>query len=411
MIKGHMTKFFVISISFLLLASCASYQSRVAPARNNLRNGQCEPALKLLNDLSEKTDGDQLVHLMEYGTALQICKDYKTSNQIFIKADKLTDELDYHSASRVIGATLLNEEMIQYKGDTFEKLFINAEAALNYLQLGEFDDALVEVRRINEKFQKLNSDNKKKFELNSFTQYLSGLIWEAGYKYDDACISYKTAYKIDPTYRGVALDMMRGCWLARRSQEFDEMVKEIGPSEAELRSIKQKNSNELVFIFLQGWGPRKEPRPEARTFPHLVPVYSTTQSLQVEVDGKKLVSQPVYSVEKAAIETLNADYASLVARRAGSFVAKQVVADQIRQKDKALGEIANLIMLVSEKADLRQWSMLPQTIQVIRIVPTASTGKISLSGLDRNSNVVESFEDVEIGALKKKKIYIVRSLK
>ncbi len=406
-----MTKLFVTVISILFLASCASYQSRVAPARDNLRIGQCGPALKLLSDLSEKNDGDQLVYLLEYGTALQICKDYKTSNQVFLRADKLSDDLDYHSATRVVGAALLNEEMIQYKGDTFEKLFINAEAALNYLQMGEFDDALVEVRRINDKFQKMNSDDKKKFELNSFTQYISGLIWESDHKYDDACISYKTAYKIDPSYRGVALDMLRGCWLARRNQEFDLMVKDIGPSEEELSNIKQKNSNELVFIFLQGWGPQKAPRPDARIYPYLVPVYSTTQTLQVEVDGKKYVSQPVYSVEKAAIETLNADYASLVARRVGSFVAKQVVADQIRQKDRALGDIANLIMLASEKADLRQWSMLPQTVQVIRIVPTSGAGKIQLSGLDRNSQVSEKFEDVEMGALKKKKIYIVRSLK
>ncbi len=406
-----MTKIFVITFSFIFFAGCASYQSRVAPARDNLKNGQCEPALKLLGELSENSDGDQLVHLMEYGTALQICKDYKTSNQIFLRADKLSDELDYHSASRIVGATLLNEEMIQYKGDTFEKLFINAEAALNYLQLGEFDDALVEVRRINEKFQKLNSDDKKKFELNSFTQYLSGLIWEADHKYDDACISYKTAYKIDPSYRGVALDMLRGCWLARRTQEFDLMVKDVNPSEEELKSIKQKNPNELVFIFMQGWGPQKQPRPESRTFPHLVPVYSTTQALQATVDGKKYISQPIYSVEKAAIETLNADYASLVARRVGSFAAKQVVADQIRQKDRALGEIASLVMLVSEKADLRQWSTLPQTIQVIRITPTSTTGKIQLQGLDHGNNVSEDFGDLEIGALKKKKIYIVRSLK
>ena len=58
------------------------------------------------------------------------CKDYKKSNEVFLKADKLSEQIDYQSVSRVAGATLLNEEMVQYKGDTFEKLFINASAAL-----------------------------------------------------------------------------------------------------------------------------------------------------------------------------------------------------------------------------------------------------------------------------------------
>jgi len=398
--------------ALFLFAGCATYQSKVAPARDELRAGQCAPALQKLNELAQKADGDQLVYLMEYGTALQICKDYETSNKIFLQADKLSDQVDYHSVSRVAGAALLNEEMIQYKGDTFEKLFINAVAALNYLQLGQQDDALVEVRRINDKFKKLTAeDDKRKFELNSFTQYLSGLVWEMDQKYDDACISYKAAYKLDPSFRGVGLDMLRGCWLARRNQEFDELVKQVNPSEEELKNIKQKTNNEYIFIYMQGWGPQKAPRPGHATFPHLVPVSSITQTLQVEFNGSKALSQPVYSVERAAIETLDADFGSLMARRAGAFVAKEVVADQIRQKDKVLGDIAWLVMHASEKADLRQWSMLPKTIQVIRFIPNAKVGAVKLAGLDYSGNVSETFEDVEITNLKKKKIYLVRSLK
>lgn len=407
-----MIKFCVCISSLIFLAGCATYQSKVLPAKDELRAGQCAPALKKLDDLVQLADGDQLVYLMEYGTALQICKDYDQSNKVFLKADKLSDQQDYHSASRVVGATLLNEEMIQYKGDTFEKLFINAVAALNYLQLGQQDDALVEVRRINDKFKKLTAeDTNRKFELNSFTQYLSGLIWEMDQKYDDACISYKSAFKLDPTYRGVGLDMLRGCWLARRNQEFEELVKEVQPSEDELKTIKQKSKNEIIFIYMQGWGPQKQARPDHRTFPYLVPVQSTTKTLEIEIDGKKIQSQQVYSVEKAAIQTLDADFASLMARRAGAFVAKAVVADQIRQKDKLLGDVAALVMHASERADLRQWSMLPQTIQVIRYVPQGNVGSVHLRGLDYGGNVSETFEDLDISALKKKKIYLVRSLK
>ena len=143
----------IVLIGVLIaLSGCATYQNKVAPARDLLSNRQCEPALKTLEDLSNVVDGDQLVHLLDYAGALQVCGDYKKSNQIFLKAEKLADEIDYHSVSRLAGATLMNEEMVQYKGDTFEKLFLNVSLALNFMQLGQFESALVEVRKINQKF-------------------------------------------------------------------------------------------------------------------------------------------------------------------------------------------------------------------------------------------------------------------
>lgn len=395
-----MTKLVVLLTAFFL-AGCATYQARVSPARDLLVAGQCDSSLKLLEELAIKDDGDQLVHLMDYGSALQICGQYKKSNEIFLKAEKLADEVDYHSASRVIGATLLNEEMIQYKGDTFEKLFLNVSLALNFMQMGQLDSALVEVRKMNQKFVKLQGEEKRSFELNSFSKYLSGLIWEADKKYDDACIDLKDAYFIDPLYRKVAADMLRACWKAHRSDEFSQLVKKINASNEEIKVAKDPAKTELVLIYMQGWGPRKQPRPEARAFPYLVSVPSQTQFIRAEVmDNGKVVqtlqSEPVYSVEKAAIDTLNADYNSLVARRVGARVAKEVVADQVRQKDKLAGNLLWLAMVASERADLRQWSIFPRTMQIIRIPLNPGPQTIRLTGLDSYSNSSEALSDLNI---------------
>ncbi len=416
----------IFRVSFLLvwlnfLSSCATYQGNVTLARDHLSNGRCEEALKLLQIESEKVNGDQLVYLLDYASALQICGQYKKSSEVFQRADQLSEQIDYHSISRITGATLLNEEMIQYKGDTFEKFFINAAAALNYLQLNEPDSAMVEVRRINEKYSKLQTENKKKFELNSFSQYLSGLIYESEGQYDDACISYKSAYQLDVSYRAVGLDMLRGCWLARRTQEFDQLVKKVSPSPEELNKIKQKSKNEILIVFMQGWGPRKSARHEQVTMPYLVPVTNLTRKLQVELIPKsdvasiKVTSELVYNVEKAAIQTLEDDYAALIARRVGARVAKEVLADQVRQKDQLLGTITWLVLVASERADLRQWSTLPQTIQVVRLPVPKGASKIKLSGLDVNNQISEGFSEVDLipnsnGSINKK-IYLVRSLK
>ena len=393
---------FLFLLTVIFLTGCATYQAKVSPARDMLVAGNCDGALKALEELANKDDGDQLVHLMDYASALQICGDYKKSNQIFDKAEKVADQVDYHSASRVVGATLLNEEMIQYKGDTFELLFLNVEQALNFLQLGRYDDALVEVRKMNQKFVKLRGEEKRSFELNSFSKYLSGLIWEASKKYDDACIDFKDAYSIDPFYRKVGLDALRTCWKAHRADEFNEFAKKIGATPDEIKSAKEANKTELVIIYAQGWGPRKEPRPENHVFPYLVPVSSQTQFVKAELlDGNKnikqtFVTEPVYSVEKAAIDTLNADYASLVARRIAARAAKEVVADQIRQKDKLAGSLAWLAMVASERADLRQWSIFPRTFQIVRIPLNPGQQSFHLIGLDGSMNQSEKMSDLNI---------------
>lgn len=408
----------ILVLLVVILSGCATYQSRVAPARDLLVSGQCAEALKALEELSAKDDGDQLVHLMDYGSALQICGDYKKSNQVFLQATKLADQVDYHSVSRIAGATLFNEEMVQYKGDTFEKLFLNVSLALNYLQLGQFDDALVEVRTMNQKFVKLQGEDKRSFELNSFSKYLSGLIWEASKKYDDACIDFRDAYFIDPLYRKVAGDMLRTCWKAKRGDEFNELVKKINATPEEIKTAKENNKAELIIIYMQGWGPRKQPRPENHVFPYLVSVPSDTQFVRADLlDASKqnvtlsLRSEPVYSVEKAAIDTLNADYNSLVARRIGSRVAKEVVADQIRQKDKTLGNLAWLAMVASERADLRQWSIFPKTMQVIRIPVGPGPQTLHLTGLNIYLNDSERLSDLNITVRPgEKKFQLVRTL-
>lgn len=403
-----MKKIFLLFLIFL--SGCATYQTKVAPARQFLQEKNCSQALQQLEPLANKADGDQLVYLMDYGSALQICEDPKKSTEIFLKAEQLSEQNDYHSASRVTGATLLNEEMIQYKGDTFEKLFLNVSLAINFIQQGQTDSALVEVRKMNQKFVKLSGEEKKPYELNSFSKYLSALIWELDKKYDDACIDYKDAYNLDPKYRQVALDLMRSCYRAGRTSDFEKFAQQIGATADEKSWAQKKKSPEIIFIFLQGWGPRKVPRDSISA--RLQPVYSQTQKIQVSIGDEKYISSAVYNVSDAAIRTLENDYSSLVARRVGSRVAKEVVADQLRQKDSALGAAAWLLMVASERADLRQWSTLPETIHILRIPVKAGEYNLKVEGLGYNNNVTEEFAESVLNIKSgEQKIKIIRSVK
>ncbi len=411
-----MLKIFLLTTAVFTLSGCATYQSKIQPARDHLVSGECPAALEALDKLSSEKSRDQLVYLMDYGSALQACGDYKKSNQILLQSEALADELDYHSVSNLAASTLLNEEMIQYKGDTFEKLFINVSLALNFIQLGQNDSAMVEVRKINNKFQKYQGDDKKPFELNAFAQYMTGLIYESDRKYDDACISYKDAFFLDQNYRAIAKDMLRSCWKANRTDQFNTLVKKISATSEEISYAKEKTKSELILVLMQGWGPRKYPRPEAPMYPHLISISSLTQSLQAEhvqsSPSKIYQSEPIYSFETAAIKTLDADYNSLVARRVGGRIAKHVMADQIRQKNEALGAVALITMIVADRADLRQWSLYPRTLHVLKIPVQAGQHEFKLSGIDANKKMTETLPNLNIQIeSNQNKIYLLRTLK
>lgn len=396
---------FILLISLCFLVGCSTYQSKVSGPRNLLKNGQLSEALEQFKKLADKDGDDQLVYMLDYAMALQIAGHYKESAQAFQKADRLVDLNDYHSVTNVVGATLGGEEMIQYKGESYEKFLISTMNALNYVMMGDFDGAMVETRRINEKISKMKMDGREPYELSPFARYLAALLWEADRKYDDAYIEYEGSYKLDATNPLLSEDLIRSAKLSRRDEAYKKWQKEF-PKVKEEASWYDKNKGELVIIYQQGWGPQKHARQQYR-FPELYPVRSITRSAKLTIEGKSEQTQTVYNIERVAIKTLEKDFGALVARRVGGIAAKAIVADQLRQKDNLVGNLAWIAMNVSDRADLRQWSTLPETIQVARVRLPPGKYKMTLQGLDSSGNpTADVLTDHEVVIKPGKKAFI-----
>lgn len=403
--------FFFLS---LMQISCATYQGKVAQSRELIAQGQFEKASEYLKPLAEEKNGDQLVYLLDYAVALQLEGKIKDSNAAFQSADRLADMQDYLSLGRQAGSLVLNQEMVQYKGDSFEKIYINAASALNYLQIGQLDEALVETRRMNEKYNLINTEDRKTFEKNVFGKYLSAIIWEANQNWDDAYIAYDEAYKLDPSIPTLPEDLIRLSKKAQRS-DANQKWKKAFPQVTDRKQWYDKNYGELVVIFEQGWGPRKTQTYNGlamngnNILPTLTPVYSQTHRASVEVAGVgQFPSVTVYNVQNAAIETLEHDYAWMAAKRIGAFAAKAVLADQVRQKNEALGLITAIALHASERADLRQWSTLPQTVQVVRVPLKVGTYNLHIQGQNSAGAPTNESKDFTNVAIKSQRLTILR---
>ncbi len=378
------SKLSFLFIALVLISGCATHQMKVGVARAGIVNGNYESAAQSLEPLASKENDDQLVYLLEYGTALQLAGDFKKSNQVFQKADKMSAINDYHSISRITGSLLFNEGMVQYKGEHYEKVLINAFSAINYLMLGELDEATVEARRLNEKLIKYKNEANLPYAQSPLARYLSAMVWESGGKWDDAYIDYEETYKLNPDIPLLREDLIRLAKKAKRDEALKKWQKEF-PEVTWRKEWDEKNYGEIVLIYQQGWGPVKRPNPQNFSFPMLFASFSQTQRANLIVDNfPPSPSSEIYNISDVTIKTFNDQMGELVAKRLGAHVVKAVAADQIRQRNEGLGNLAYVVMRVADQADTRHWSTLPESFQIARLRVPAGKYNVTAQGFTEN---------------------------
>jgi hypothetical protein len=398
----------------MLISGCATYQSEVDTARRSLRDNP-EQTVELLKPKAETEGRDQLVYLLDYATALQAAGRFDESARAFLQAERLADLKDYHSVSQVAASLALSEEMVQYKGDDFEKVLINGLNAINYLELGQFENAVVQVRAVNNKLNTLRTDERPAFNQSPFAFYLGAVLFEADRDFDNAYILYTKAYEVAPQYPPLRADLIRAALQAQRADQVERWKKQFPDVEIrpEWKDRKLRDQlGELVLIFQQGWGPRKAQRPEAPRYPKLVPVGSIIRKARVHLTNEKgdtqsIDSSLIYSIEDIAVKALEDDYSRLVASRVGGVATKAVLADQVRQKNEALGQLAWIAMNMADRADLRQWSTLPASFQLARKSLPTGRYKVRVEGLDLYGNhIADLIAEREIKVEARKKVFV-----
>ncbi len=399
----------LICVLCLFQLACVSYQSKVGGSRRLFSQGRAAEAAALVKPLALEPSDDQLPYLLDYATYLQTSKKYSEATKYFLLAEDIAKIKDYHSLSNLTGSLLFSQRMVQYKGENYEKLMINVMLALNFLIQSDLEGALVETRKINHMLDLFRSEAKKKYQQNPLAHYLAAMIWEDDKKFDDAFIDYKKLHKLYPDLTLVREPLVRSAYLSRRMGEYRRLNKKfklnLKPKDIRLN----KKYGELIVIFAQGWAPRKHPNRADFRFPWLHPVLSETKSARVYV-GEGATSYPsklLLDVEHVALSTFKEDYGALLAKRLAAKVVKEVAADQIRQKNEGLGNLAWLVMTVADQADLRQWSTLPQSFQVARVRLPVGKHKVKIKGVDSfGDETGESLEPTSITINPIKKTYL-----
>jgi hypothetical protein len=134
-----------------LAAGCASYTSQTQNLRAVWSAGDYPAAAQIADTESAKSSStDSVLWDLEAGASARAAGDTAGSVAAFNRADKLFDYWDTQpeiSVSRETASLLVNPTVLPYRGTDYDRIMESTYQALNYLQLGKFDEARVELNR------------------------------------------------------------------------------------------------------------------------------------------------------------------------------------------------------------------------------------------------------------------------
>jgi hypothetical protein len=391
--------------------TCAHHPGKMAAIRKLMASQGYDAALQEFGEI-DRDEGDVL-YLLEWGLLLHYAGEYAKSNEVFERAEVLSEDLYTKSISREALALITSDLALEYVPRPYEQVLVNYFRALNYIFLGDKEGALVECRKAGDKLVVYSEEEKRPYRRDAFIEYLTGILYEWDNDVNDAFISYRNAvwgYSVydqrfrvtDPPY--LVCDLMR----AARTLGFTDEAERFAPADPAACTDRAGDPGRAkVVIFLeQGFLPAKKEwsvnvpilKSEAkrahqhsydlsvgvysRIYGHSIdaddiayflrvalPVYPDLGPFpappQLSLDGRPIDAHLCEDVFAIARQELEHDMPGIAAKTLARALIKYLAADKVGDKYGDIwGGIVNLAGAATEQADLRSWLSLPRAIHL-----------------------------------------------
>lgn len=408
--QRHSFLYGFISVAMLsamvILQGCATYSTGFAKIENATANRDLDGALKSLDEL-KLTGADEVLHHLNKGTLLRLKENYAESNKHLDAAKLMMEKLLATSVTEQAGSATLNDTVKAYEGLPSEQMMLYSFAALNYLQMGEIDEAAVEARQFDVKQGLIAKKNANaKYLSGAFVRYLNGMVYEAAGERDSARIEMQKAvdgYIAQNSGFGVPPALI-----------------------ADLARVKadQATPSEVVFILHNGLGPSlneviirvANPKPEhgSSLLSLAVPKFALRSvpvaRVELKANAFSANSEVVEDINDIAERSLNDRLPIITARAVSRMVLKNTAAGETKKKSNDLGVFGLLAGIaldvgatVSERADTRSWSLLPGNINMARLALPQGNYDVTATYFGQNGNIIGSrvFKNITVKPGKK----------
>jgi len=144
-------------------------------------------------ELDRHADEGSVLWQLERGRILRAAGRLRESNEAFARARDRQDELFTRSLSNEAAALAVSDRLRPYRAGEFELPLLHVYSALNYLELGDVEDAVVEARALSQLLaERAEGDSGA---ADGFGRFVAGLIFEAAREWNDAWVAYRAARK------------------------------------------------------------------------------------------------------------------------------------------------------------------------------------------------------------------------
>lgn len=398
------------------LAGCATHSQLRKDLVRDVRNGRYEQALKDVEKLHEDASKKDLVmDLMDKGMVLHLLGKYKESNAVLDNAKLKLDELFGVSVSEELASIAWNDTAASFQGEEFERVMVNAIMAMNYLSMGNLQDAGVEARQINQKLQ-LYTDRlaknkvKTSYVQDPFSQFLTGLVYEAMQEkndafrsYEDALMGYEKIRRVMniPVPESLQASVLRSAISLGYAEAIDKYQKPCGHIPESDPSFWAGKAR-VVVLSSFGQVAHKESAKWTIADPQLdvisvaYPVFrrgcSAVSTLEVTSDGRK-PAQLAHDVSTLAINVLNDKNDQIKGRAVAKAMVRyaaakttKIVANNTDNSYLKVGmwaaNIAVNALSLADVADTRSWMTLPDQfwVSVFPVDPGQKTITLTYMG-------------------------------
>jgi len=414
-------------LSLPFFAGCNAPQGHLATFNSHFLSSDYEnSALFAEGKISKQKNpkGEDLLWALQLGTVERIRQDYPKSTETFDKAEEMLKYYDEQfRLADGIGSTIVNENIIPYRGEEYDGIMVNVYKALNFMAERKMDLARVEFNRAldrqrrakekfneeirklqaelekdqqKDKFSKSNAENPETQELlaqkypnlynfeaypdfvNPFATYLAGVFFNLVSDHSKAVDLLKESYGMVGDNAYIAEDLL-----------ITENILD----------GKERLEDTVWLIFENGLGPvKKEFRLDIPLFvatdkvkyigialPELEFRDRAYQYLVAKVDGNDYKTCLVSDMDRVVQTEFSKDFKGILTRAIISATAKAIAQYALEKQDSSASSLASVFMAAysyaTTAADVRIWTTLPKDFQIARF-PKPKNGKLKVTPAD-----------------------------
>lgn len=378
--------------------------------RRLARQGRFEDALAFAES-DGGSAGDELLSTLNIAAIEHYGGNFESSTQLLTTADIEIDTRFTKSVSKAALSLVTNDRSLEWLPTRIERPMIHVYGALSYLGMDDTDEAAVEARRLSMLLDGMAPEEMPPDEADYYRtlRYFAGAVFEVAGEVNDAAVAYGHAgfeprESIDSHDEfGEVVLVVESGFIANRIERsvnllLDDDERDYlrhGSERDRYHAATCMSADRLSFAFDSFGGPpdrdgcrRRRPGRDRRNrkkdddddgVAYLLRVAWPVMQRSVDdasnsdvyayapdldISGETLVRA---DLSGAAIAEFNTRAPEILIKALARAAVKYAVVEAIADDSEAVQIVGNAITALLERADTRGWTLLPSTLEIVKL--------------------------------------------